>query len=177
VPLQFGMVMTDDDAVRNEILDGHHDELADLLDRLEGRVQMTLKVYYHEDVVVAEILSSDPKLAELRASIQGSSEDQTRNQRIKLGEAINAAMDQRRQRDGQEILDRLRPLADAVALEPPEDELMVAHVAFLLQRDRLEEFDATVEEIAQPQVELMRFRLLGPMPAYNFIDLKEPAWG
>jgi hypothetical protein len=50
-------------------------------------------------------------------------------------------------------------------------------VAFLLQRDRLEEFDSTVEEIARPNVELMRFRLLGPMPAYNFIDLKEPAWG
>jgi hypothetical protein len=177
VPLQFGMVLTDDDAVRNEILEGHHDELAELLDRLEGRVQMTLKVYYHEDAIVADVLTSDPKLVELREAIQGRSEDETRNQRIKLGEGINAAMDQRRQQDGQEILDRLKPLADAVALEPPEDELMVAHVAFLLQRDRLEEFDAAVEEIARPQVELMRFRLLGPMPAYNFIDLKEPAWG
>jgi hypothetical protein len=177
VPLQFGMVLTDDDAVRNEILEGHHDQLAELLDRLEGRVQMTLKVYYHEDAIVADVLTSDPKLVELREAIQGRSEDETRNQRIKLGEGINAAMDQRRQQDGQEILDRLKPLADAVALEPPEDELMVAHVAFLLQRDRLEEFDAAVEEIARPQVELMRFRLLGPMPAYNFIDLKEPAWG
>jgi len=177
VPLQFGMVLTDDDAVRQEILEGHHDELAELLERLDGRVQMTLKVYYHEDVIVAELLSSNPQLAELREAIQGRSEDEARNQRIKLGEGINAAMDQRRQQDGQEILDRLKPLADAIALEPPEDELMVAHVAFLLQRDRLEEFDAAVEEIAQPQVELMRFRLLGPMPAYNFIDLKEPAWG
>jgi hypothetical protein len=177
VPLQFGMVLTDDDAVREEILEGHHDELAGLLDRLDGRVQMTLKVYYHEDVVVAEILSSDPKLAELREAIQGSSEDASRNHRIKLGEGINAAMEQRKKDDGQEILDRLRPLADAVALEAPEDELMVAHVAFLLHRDRLEEFDQTVEEIAKPNVELMRFRLLGPMPAYNFIDLKEPAWG
>jgi hypothetical protein len=177
VPLQFGMVLTDDDAVRNEILEAHHDELAELLDRLKGRVQMTLKVYYHEDVVVAEILSENPKLAELREAIQGRSEDETRPQRIKLGEAINVAMEKRRKRDGEEILERLRPLADAIALEGPEDELMVAHVAFLLQRDRLDEFDAAVEEIAQPNVELMRFRLLGPMPAYNFIDLKEPAWG
>jgi Gas vesicle synthesis protein GvpL/GvpF len=177
IPLRFGMVLTDDDAVRDEILDAHHDKLADFLDRLEGRVQMTLKVYYHEDVVVAEILSSNAQLAQLRETIQGKSEDAGRNERIKLGEGINAAMEQRRQSDGQEILDRLRPLADAIALEPPEDELMVAHVAFLLQRDRLEEFDAAVEEIAKPNVELMRFRLLGPMPAYNFIDLKEPAWG
>ena len=177
VPLRFGMVLTDDDAVRDEILEAHHDELAELLDRLDGRVQMTLKVYYHEDVVVAEILSENAKLAKLRAAIQGLSEDESRKQRIQLGEGINAAMDKRRLSDGKEILERLRPLADAVALEPPEDELMVAHVAFLLQRDRLNEFDAAVEQIAEPNVELMRFRLLGPMPAYNFIDLKEPAWG
>jgi hypothetical protein len=177
VPLQFGMVVTDDDAVRGEILEAHHDELAGFLDRLEGRVQMTLKVYYHEDVVVAEILSSNPKLAELRAAIQGRTEDESRKQRIALGEGINAAMDKRRQRDGEAILERVRPFADAISLEPPEDELMVAHVALLLQRDRLEEFDAAVEELAQPNVELMRFRLLGPMPAYNFINLKEPAWG
>jgi hypothetical protein len=171
------MVLTDDDAVREEILEAHHDELAEYLDRLEGRVQMTLKVYYHEDVVVAEILSANPKLAELRAAIQGQSEDVSRNQRIKLGEAINVAIEKRRKSDGEQILQRLRRYADAVALEGPEDELMVAHVAFLLQRDRLDEFDAAVEEIAEPNVELMRFRLLGPMPAYNFTDLKEPAWG
>jgi hypothetical protein len=53
---------------------------------------------------------------------------------------------------------------------------MVAHAVFLLQRDRMQEFDDTLEEIARDRAELMRFRLLGPMPAYNFIDFKEPAW-
>lgn len=177
VPLQFGMVLTDDDAVRDEILEAHRDELTEYLDRLDGRVQMTLKVYYHEDVVVAEILSENPQLAELREAIQGRSEDESRKQRIKLGEGINRAMEKRRKRDGEEILEHLRAHADAIALEGPEDELMVAHVAFLLSRDRLDEFDDAVEEIAEPNVELMRFRLLGPMPAYNFTDLKEPAWG
>jgi hypothetical protein len=176
VPLRFGMVVTDEDAVRQEILEAHRDELAKLLERFEGRVQITLKVYYHEDVVVAEILSSDPKAAQLREAIQGRSEDESRRERIALGERINAALEQRKQVDGKELLERLKPLAEAVTVGPPEDELMLAHAVFLLKRDRMEEFDDTLEEVAQERAELMRFRLLGPMPAYNFIDLKEPAW-
>jgi hypothetical protein len=176
VPLRFGMVVTDEDAVREEILEGHHDELAQLLERFEGLVQMTLKVYYHEDAVVADILAADPAAARLREALQGQPEDATYKQRVALGERLNAAIEKRRVADGAEILEPLKPLAEAISLEPPEDEVMVGHVVFLLRQDRIPEFDAAVESLAQARVELMRFRLVGPMPAYNFIDFQEPAW-
>jgi Gas vesicle synthesis protein GvpL/GvpF len=176
VPLRFGMLVTDEDAVRREVLEAHHDDLVRLLDRFEDRVQVTLKVYYHEDAVVAEILAANPQLAKLHEAVRGGSEDATYKQRVKLGEAINAAMEKRRTRDGAEILEPLKSRAEAVSLEPPEDELMVAHVAFLLPRERFKEFDSAVEDIAKDRVELLRFRLLGPMPAYNFVDFREPAW-
>ena len=177
VPLRFGFVMTDDDAVRTEILEAHHDELAKLLERFEGRVQFALKVYYHEDAIVADILAGEPELARLRDETRGQPEDATYKQRVRLGELLNKAIERRRERDGKEILDGLQPLAEAVALEGPEDELMLANVVFLLERDRLEEFNATLEEIAGERAELMRFRLIGPMPAYNFIEAEGQAWG
>lgn len=173
VPLRFGLVVADDDAVRSEILEAHHDELTDLLERFEGRVQLTLKVYYHEDAIVAHILAGEPELARLRDEIRGQPEDASYKQRVRLGELLNKAMEQQRERDGTEILEALRPLAEAVALEGPDDELMVAHTVFLLKRDQTDEFDATLEQIAGERSELMRFRLLGPMPAYNFIDFQE----
>ena len=177
VPFRFGFVLTDDDAVRTEVLEAHHDELAKLLERFEGRVQFALKVYYHEDAIVADILAGEPELARLRDETRGQPEDATYKQRVRLGELLNKAIEQRRQRDGKEILDALSPLAEAVALEGPEDELMLANVVFLLERDRLDEFDAALEEIAAPQVKLMRFRLIGPVPAYNFIEAEGQAWG
>jgi hypothetical protein len=176
VPLRFGMVVTTEDAVRDEILEGHRDELAELLERFEGLVQLTLKVYYHEDAVVAEILAADPQAASLREALQDQPEDLTYKQRVALGERLNATIEKRRVADGEQILEPLKPLAEAISLEPPDDELMVAHVVMLLDQDRVPEFESTVESLAQERVELMRFRLLGPMPAYNFIDFQEPAW-
>jgi hypothetical protein len=176
VPLRYGLVVTDEDAVRSEILEAHHDELAQLLERFDGRVQMTLKVYYREDAVVASILAEEPELARLRDAVQGKPEDASYKERVRLGELLNKAIEKRRTNDGKEILERLRPLAEAVGLEPAEDELMVAHVVFLLRRDQVGELDLTLEEVAQERAELMRFRLIGPMPAYHFIEFQEPAW-
>jgi hypothetical protein len=176
VPLRFGMVATTEDAVRDEILEGHHDELASLLERFEGLVQMTLKVYYHEDAVIAEILAADPEAARLLEALQGQPEDLTHKQRVALGERLNARIEKRRVADGEEILEPLKPLGEANSLEPPDDELMVAHVVLLLKQDRVPEFESTVESLAEERADLMRFRLLGPMPAYNFIDFEEPAW-
>jgi hypothetical protein len=177
VPLRFGFVMTDDDAVRKEILEEHHDELAKLLERFEGRVQLALKIYYHEDAIVADVLAGEPELARLRDETRGKPEDATYKQRVRLGELLNKAIEKRRERDGKEILDALRPLAEAVALEGPEDELMLANVVFLLTREQRKEFEAKLEEIAGERTKLMRFRLIGPMPAYNFIDVEGAAWG
>jgi hypothetical protein len=170
VPLRFGMVVNDEDAVRREVLEPHRDELVKLLERFEDRVQTTLKVYYREDAVVADTLAAEPELARLRDAVQGRPADATYTERIRLGELLNKAIDKRKPADGKGILERLRPLAEAVGLEPAEDELMVAHVVFLLRRDRIGEFELTLEEVAQERNELMRFRLLGPMPAYHFID-------
>ena len=177
VPLRFGFVMRDDDAVRTEILEAHHHELAKLLERFERRVQFGLKVYYHEDAIVADVLAGEPELARLRDQTRGQPEDATYKQRVRLGELLNKTIEKRRQRDGEEILDALRPLAEAVDLEGPEDELMLANVVFLLERDQLDEFNATLEEIADARADLMRFRLIGPMPAYNFIEAEGQAWG
>jgi Gas vesicle synthesis protein GvpL/GvpF len=53
---------------------------------------------------------------------------------------------------------------------------MVLNAPCLVERKRREEFEGKVEEVAEELSERMHFRLLGPMPAYHFIDLEEPAW-
>jgi hypothetical protein len=53
---------------------------------------------------------------------------------------------------------------------------MVLNVPFLVKRDRIEKFEDVVEKVADDHRELMRFTLLGPMPAYNFIEVEQAAW-
>ena len=177
VPFRFGMMSPgDDDGIRRDLLDAYHDQLAPLLEQLKGVVQMTLKVDYVEDVLLREILDSEPEIARLREAVRGVPEDAARNERIRLGELINAAVDARRQRDAAEIVQALQPEASGAAPDQLEREYMVLNEAFLIERERRHEFEEAVDRVAGQYPERMRFRLLGPMPAYNFIDLQQAAW-
>lgn len=177
VPFRFGMISSGgDDEVRRDLLDTYHDQLAPLLEQLQGVVQMTLKVDYREEVLLREILDSEPEIAQLRETVRQMPEDAARNDRIRLGELINAAVETRRQRDAAEILQALEGKAAGASPNELEREYMVLNEAFLIERERRQEFEQAVDAVADTRTDRMQFRLLGPMPAYNFIDLQQAAW-
>ena len=49
LPMQFGMCMPDDQAVRHDLLINYRPRLGTLLSELDGTVQLTVKVVYRED--------------------------------------------------------------------------------------------------------------------------------
>jgi hypothetical protein len=176
VPMRFGMVFPDEDTVRSDLLEARHDQLAHWLNALEGHVQLIVKVFYRDDVILREIVQGDREIARLREATRGRDDDATYNDRVRLGELVNTGVDQRRQRDGAEILERLQPLAVNSLSEELEKEFMVLNAPFLIERRRQSEFEDTVEELARERADRMTFRLLGPMPAYHFVSWEEPAW-
>jgi hypothetical protein len=176
VPFRFGTIADGgDDVVASELLEDRHDELVDLLDNLEGKVQLTLKVSYDENAVLREILAKEPEVAQLRDAIRAHGDEASQDVRVRLGELVSAAVEQRRARDSADIAERLDPAALATVVGEVEDEYMVLNVAFLVARDRQPEFERAVEAVADERRHRMRFRLLGPMPAYDFINNGAPA--
>jgi Gas vesicle synthesis protein GvpL/GvpF len=177
VPLKFGTVCPGDEQVGKGLLEERHDELAEVLKRVEGHVQMTLKVTYDEQAVLREIVDSEPEIGRLREATSGSQEeDASYNDRVRLGELVNTALEQRRERDSADILEALKSVAASAVVEPLEQEFMVLNAPFLVERKRTEEFEAAVDEVAEARSERMHFRLLGPMPAYHFLEAEQPAW-
>jgi hypothetical protein len=176
VPFRFGIIVPDDQKVGSDLLDAHHDDLAQHLRNVGDRVQMTLKVDYHEEAVLREVVDREPEVGRLRDAMRERPEEASRDLRAQLGELVSNAVEQRRQRDAADILERLKPVAGSAAVEGLETEFMVLNVPFLVERDRQQEFEDAVEEVAQERQERMHFRLIGPMPPYNFIDVEEPAW-
>src|SRR5436305_10256414 len=104
VPLRFGTVIANDSA-SNELLGGWHDEFAQVLNRVRDHVQMTLKAKYREDVVLREIVESQPEVARLREQTREGDEIMTRDKRLRLGELVSLALEELRQRDTVESVD------------------------------------------------------------------------
>ena len=177
VPFRFGNVVPGgDEDVGRELLESRHDEFARQLEKLKNYVQMTVKITYDENAVLRQIVDGQPEIAQLREQARQGDEVTTRDARVRLGEMISNALQQLREKDASEILEQLKPVSVAAMGEDLESEYMVLNAPFLIERSRLPEFEDALEGAAEERQARMRVTLLGPMPAYNFLDVEEPAW-
>jgi len=164
VPCRFGMVLPDEDAVRRELLDARRDELARALERLDGRVQLNVRVDFDEEEVLREIVVADREIAALRRRTQELG-DAGHFARIRLGELVAAAVAARRESDAERVLAALRAAADDVAVDAAGD-LRVLKASFLV-RDAAR-FEAVLEELARVEAPQLRFESIGPLPPTAF---------
>jgi hypothetical protein len=171
VPMRFGMVMDGEDVVRERLLVRHRAELTELLRTLDGQVQMSVRAFYAEDALIRAVMAADPEIARRSAAIQGLPELESQAERIALGELVAAAVDARRERDEQALLDRLRPLATDVRVEPPGSERVALDAQLLIRRDRRAELDDVVRELGTALDGYLALRYIGPLPPYSFSEL------
>jgi len=175
LPMRFGVVFPDERAVSDELLAPHADELEAQLREMDGKVEISLKVLHDEETILQEILAEIPEAAELRRSIQGKPEDATYYERIRLGELVAHALEDKREQTGPAIVDRLSPQAVAVQVGDPVHERMALNASFLVERKNLERFDKAVDELGEEQGGRIRLRYNGPLPPHSFVELEMAA--
>lgn len=169
LPLRLGTVLADQAAVAGYLLEVGR-RLGVRLEALEGKAEMRVKAVYGEQELLRAVLAGDRALARAAQRIQSLPPAAAHFERISLGEAIAAAVETRRAADQQALVGELAPLAVAVSVLEPAHERSAMNAAFLVERDRLEDFDATVERVSESRAPEMSFRLIGPLPPYSFAD-------
>jgi hypothetical protein len=176
LPVRFGTVAPTAEAVLRQLEGPRAAEISAQLDRVSGRVELGLKAFWFEEVIFAEIVAASPEIRRLRDGLAGRSTDETYYERIRLGELIEGEMARRREADAARILDALRPLADQTLVSPPITDRMVVNAAFLLPRQREPELEAAVRALDAELGRRLLFKLVGPVPPYNFVSLSL-GWG
>jgi Gas vesicle synthesis protein GvpL/GvpF len=172
LPMRFGGVVTDPEAVAAELLEPCYDEFAAALEEVSGRGQFVVTGRYDEQAVLAGILAEDPEAARLREEIRDQGERDetvTRPARIQLGEIIGIAIAAMRDADNAEAAQAFEPLCTAIAVREPSHEFASAHVALLVDKERQAELEQAYKDLARAWEGRVRLRLLGPMAPYDFV--------
>jgi len=169
LPMRFGAVMTDEDAVAAELLRDHHDEFAQALKALEGQAEYLVKGRYDEKAFLTRLLSENEQARQLSDDIRGASEDASRNSRIALGELIASSIETMRNSDTEAVINDLEGIAGQVNPREPTHEWDAVHVALLAEVERQSELEEAVNRLNKKAGGLMTLRLLGPVAAYDFV--------
>jgi len=169
LPMRFGAVMTDEDAVAQELLRDHHDEFVQALNALEGQAEYLVKGRYDEGSFLTRLLSEDERARKLSEDVRKAPEDASRNSRIALGELIANAIESMRNADTKTVIDGLAGIASQVNPREPTHEWDAVHVALLAEVERQHELEEVVSRLNKNAGGLMKLRLLGPVAAYDFV--------
>lgn len=169
LPMRFGAVVRDDDAIREELLDPHRDYFTRALEDMADLVQFSLRGDYDEDAVLTRIVEENPSVRDLRDRVRGVDEDASYYDRIKLGEAVSQAMDALREQDAQAVLDALGRYARATVAKEVGGETGAVHVAFLVRRDHRTDFERAVDDLGDAWRGRVELRLLGPTACFDFL--------
>jgi hypothetical protein len=172
LPMRFGVVMPGREAVEAELLEANRELLEDHLRALDPYVELDVRGLAAEHELLQAVVAERPDIARLRAQLEGRPVESTYHESIRLGELVVHAVADKRDEIARFVLGELEPLAAAAREADLLHEQMVANAAFLVERERVGEFDAAVDalgrRLTEPEV---RIRYLGPLPPHNFVDL------
>lgn len=175
VPFRFGAAVSSRKAVEEDLLAESGERLAQILEQLEGRHELRVKGTYVEDAVLREVMTEEPQVAELNQRLRGipdDAADAAYYDRVRLGEMVAESIKRRRENDGARLLEHITPMATAVVPHVPAREEDVLDASFLVDRERLKEFEQAVNKLAQDCQDRIRIRLIGPLPPYDFVPEK-----
>jgi hypothetical protein len=158
LPATFGTVAPDERYLTDEITP-RLPELRSELDRLR-------------DLVEIDVTALDDEASAVRAVV-AAAPDRWRpgGDPLVLGERVAAAVMEHRGRVAEEIVLRLRKLSvqDTARRQVSNPEEPFLQWAFLLRRDRVEDFDDEVAQIMEQTPGLM-VQSVGPLPPFSFVS-------
>jgi hypothetical protein len=169
LPLRFGAVVADEDAVATELLEPHYAEFSAALQELEGYQEYIVKGHYVQEAILREILAEDPQAAALAAQTRDADPAASREGQIQLGEIISERLADKRALDTRQLGDALASQASMSVARPAADELEAVNVAFLVKATDVDQMVSAVQELAAGWEGRTELRIIGPVAAYDFV--------
>lgn len=171
LPVRFGSILADQDAVVRDLLEPEHDRLRGMLEELAGHVQLSVRATYEEDVVLAEVVAEQPEVAALRERTRDLPEDASYADRVRLGELVAAAMEGKRAADAEALLAAVVPHSASHRTREGSGLAHLVEGSFLVHQDHREAFESALEGVAEGLHPRARVQLLGPLAPYDYVDL------
>lgn len=169
LPLRFGLTVTDWETVEAELFVPYQDVMRSLLSKLDGYREVSVKIFWNPESELQQMMLENKELADERDRHQGQAMGM--DTVIKLGQAIERAMVERRNAIVNEFRQKLSRLSIEQIENDGLDETMIYNAAFLISWDTEELFSQYVEVLDAQFPDRFKIRYNNFTAPYNFAQL------
>ncbi|MFD9866599.1 GvpL/GvpF family gas vesicle protein [Streptomyces niveus] len=163
LPMRFGMVAPDEATVLAGVT-ARRSEHAAVLERLDSRVEMNVKIMPVQDNLAA-LIREDPVVRRIR--------EETRRHpgyeaNVRLGQAVAEGLRRRAAETAALLPPQFAEIADDMCPGPDVDGC-VLNASFLVPRREEGRFRGVAERFAADHPDRVELRVTGPLPCYSFV--------
>ncbi|MBI2351528.1 MAG: GvpL/GvpF family gas vesicle protein, partial [Deltaproteobacteria bacterium] len=168
IPAKFGQVAADADRVKG-VLKANYDEIKGELARLQGKVEMGLRIFWTVENVFEYVVEKNRELKNLRERLLRNSASLTRQQQIDVGALIHDRLNEMREEITERVIRMLQGSIEEVEIKQFTEEKVVMLASFLISKDHQNDFDAAVQKIAGRLGEDYAVKVDGPWVPFSFV--------
>ena len=168
LPLVFGTIAGSAQAV-SDILKNNHNLFVEQLKRLDGKVEMGLKVTWDVPNIFEYFVNRHRNLAALRDDLVAKA-GPSRDEKIELGRTFEHLLLQEREADTKKVVRVLSRHCAEIKQNKPRQEREIMRLACLVGREERKDFEDGVFEAAKLFDDSYAFDFTGPWSPYNFVS-------
>ncbi|MDZ8087209.1 MAG: GvpL/GvpF family gas vesicle protein [Nostoc sp. DedQUE12b] len=170
LPVQFGLLVSSWETVSQQLIRPHQEELTQLLAKLSGCREVSVKVFWDTEAEIQGLLAEHPNLKTERDKLVGQPLSMERV--IQIGQTIEQGMSDRKQ----EIIDVFKSTLNSIAIEvvenTPQMDTMIYNTAYLIPWEAESQFSEHVEALDRQFEDRLRIRYNNFTAPYNFARLQ-----
>ncbi|ACC80760.1 GvpL/GvpF family gas vesicle protein [Nostoc punctiforme] len=170
LPVQFGLLVSSWETVSQQLIRPHQEELTQLLAKLSGCREVSVKVFWDTEAEIQGLLAEHPNLKTERDKLVGQPLSMERV--IQIGQVIEQGMSDRKQG----IIDVFKGTLNSIAIEvvenTPQVDTMIYNSAYLIPWEAESQFSEHVESLDRQFENRLRIRYNNFTAPYNFARLR-----
>lgn len=170
LPVRFGTMAKKKESVY-AILEKRYSEFKDTLLDMKGKKELGVKVFWDGEVCYQEMLKHDKNLRDMRDNLASLPGGKTYYQRIEIGRMVERALQDKREREAEKILQELKPHCVDYRINKIIGDKMILNAAFLVNDEQEDGLDQELGILQEKNAERIRINYVGPIPPYNFVEI------
>ena len=171
LPARFCTIAINAEDIRR-LLELRYREFSHLLRDMDNKIELGVKAFWRDlELIFREIVDENGDIARRKAEAAQPLSRQGATERIAVGQMVQAALEIKKEREGEEILTRLAGAAADYRVNKTVGDRMILNAAFLVDRGRERDFDDLMERVDNLYNGRIKFAYVGPVAPYNFVNL------
>jgi hypothetical protein len=172
LPISFGVIADSVKSIR-QILSLNRKAFAEQLERVQGKVEMGLRVSWDVPNIFEYFVNTHSELRTARDRLFGTQREPSQDDKIELGRIFNQCLQDDREEHAERVDATIAPFCFEIKQNPPRNEKEVMNLACLVGRTQVDqEFEKAIFEAARGFDNSFSFDFNGPWAPHHFVDIK-----